>query len=758
MNHIKFLFVLLIAVFSFSSNTYACSCIQEGDAIERYDIVFKGTVTWSGRDTSGTISGAFSDRRVISHYSVFKISEVYKGALGDDVQIYYIKGDGSSCAFGGHELGAEYIIYASKDNNGYYSVSLCSPKMKVRSLKEYINPHAAPGLARLSKISESIKAIDALIKENPKVLEFHFKKAEILKGIQDFQRLELVYEDALKVATPEKIGGVYEGYGEALYNLGKYKEALDPLQKAGTERSKILYHASLVYTGRKEELDGQKINFSGLDLEDIDFSDMSLSDADFSGAKLTKAIFKNSKLTGANFSDAQLRVDVSGSDFQGANFTNAKIRGAFLDSNFEKADFTKAELDLKEASRSNFKEANFTDAKLYIMEGSAEIAGAEGSDYSNARFIRSNIGGIGKSKTSGADFTGASFYSGRSTSSRNMGLDLSGQKLDDSKLDSSDFSGGSFKDASLRNASFTGSNLNGVDFTDANLTGADFTVSRYSGPTKIQGANFAGAVLQNVKWEGAIFDCQTKFPEGFDTFSARLEAADDTCVKQPPLGYIPYSKERLYKGNINVCNGDYHAACIYGFIISFAVIQETGSYTARRIQTFLEISRSLLDAGEIDLAKMLLYRAYAEHRGIFLYDRPIGAEFYSLLNRAGIKYASFDAENVSHTRRPMSERKSPQRDEALAFLNEGDKEKARQAAIAGLEKISSYPQTDSKMDMLLIYADIFARIDGKLKPELVKELEKEIRFTPYTHFEKQDRGTTEPKDYVVEGERLLSAN
>lgn len=431
------------------------------------------------------------------------------------------------------------------------------------------------------------------------------------------------------------------------------------------------------------------------------------------------------------------------------------MAGKLSDNNFNNAKFVKAALDLGETHRNTFQNADFTEGKLHIMEGRIKdrVGDVAGNDFTNARFHRANVGGLGGSIITGADFTGASFYSGRSTSSYNQGLDLSGQNFDGCNMSSSNFSAGSFKNARLRGVKFNGANLTGVDFTGADLANADFLPSEYSGLTQLHGADFMGANLSGVNWEGALFNRDTKFPAGFDVLAAGLEPADAESVPKTPLGMVFYSKERLGKGRIQVCYGDYHAACMYGFIIQYAMHMDTGGYSRARINKFNEIARSLLDAGEIELARLLLYRSYAE-----LVD-VAGRGTVSTAVKSMMEEAGIENNLVTHGEDRIRSRHVPGgsvRADALAALQAGDKEKARAIMTSAFDKLKSYPNASVTMDFMLEYADIFSRLDGPLKQAQIKALEPLIREAPYLHFERRDREASPHKDYVARAQKLLA--
>ncbi len=74
--------------------------------------------------------------------------------------------------------------------------------------------------------------------------------------------------------------------------------------------------------------------------------------------------------------------------------------------------------------------------------------------------------------------------------------------------------------AQLDGANFENANLQGVDLKDASCVGTSFRGANLGrdnlgGGSRLQGADFTGAILNHAKLEGAEYDEQTKFPKGF---------------------------------------------------------------------------------------------------------------------------------------------------------------------------------------------------------------------------------------------------
>lgn len=77
--------------------------------------------------------------------------------------------------------------------------------------------------------------------------------------------------------------------------------------------------------------------------------------------------------------------------------------------------------------------------------------------------------------------------------------------------------------ADFTNARLTGADLTECDFTEAVLCGANLGRDNLGGSTQVPGANFTGADLIAVVWDGAEFDDTTVFPSGFDPLTKGMQ-------------------------------------------------------------------------------------------------------------------------------------------------------------------------------------------------------------------------------------------
>lgn len=536
------LFLVCLLFTALPNAAYACSCARQGNALEQYDIVFRGTVTKSGEKNIGILA----DKNALRNYSTFKVSEVYKGIVGDEIEIFYRVGSGSSCGLAEFEHDAEYIIHSNRDEDGSYQVGFCSPKTKVEALYEYINPHYLPSLARLAMVSESIKAVDALIEENPNVLAFYLKKAQILAEIKDSQRLEELYIKALQVAKGDEINDVYYSLWQSQYLMGRFDDALDALKKSGRSGNEQQISIALLYTNSKTDLNGSPIDLSDSTLSGVDMSDLEFPNSDFSNSRLYQVILNNTKLVRANFDKAYVRsnnkhpnnIDLSEANFRNAevlgvfeqatfsksNFSNAELSGTFLNSNFAESSFEGAELN------GNFSGVNFTSANLTgaFLKGNYDDANFTGANLLKAKIAgdlhRADFTDAILNETAIHKLTGANVSMAKIISLSDMPNKHSNGEPDYSEVD-------------LSNRDFSNAVFYGTDFKNAKLVDTSFKNARvywYIREASFQGADLSGADLTDTYLSFVKYDCNTQFPKDFNPVESHMIPIWDSCEGERP--------------------------------------------------------------------------------------------------------------------------------------------------------------------------------------------------------------------------------
>lgn len=573
------------------------SCMEE---MSRHDLVFRGKAIASGATTAaeqekfarGRPADEKADTALPDTYTDFQVLSLYKGLAGAKARIYYaqhrrgpIVGDFDVKAY---PDGTETVIYAS-GRDGFYMTyrGLCS---------------GCQGDGQLETIKVQYDAIENLIAENPKIAEFYQKKVELYDANKDYAAAAATYERGFAAQPGLKDKpGVMADYGRILFLARRYADAVKVLEPVKSDTAALSYlQQSLLHLDAKNTVSG-KLEMAGKEIAKLTISDRDLSGSDFTGARLNGVRFVNVKLKNANFTNAVMNVIITGSDLAGAKLDGAHINGQITDSNFDKASLKSAVVEMHVAGGNSFRDADFTAAAIYIMDcrGTKDW---RGSDFTGARFKDARVSGLGQSKLAGADFTNTTFYV-RKCMSQNQGIDLSGRKFDNTAFDLGNYAGASFKGASLRNTTFGGDDLTGADFSGADLTGASFLNTSYSGPVKLLGADFTGAKIDNVDWSGAMFDCKTKFPPGFKPEDHRMITKDRSCASAATRnpGVVNYDREYINRGYMTVCNGDYHADCIYGFLASFHGKAQDWSYQ----DGLVRLAESFIDAGYPELARII---------------------------------------------------------------------------------------------------------------------------------------------------------
>lgn len=168
-------------------------------------------------------------------------------------------------------------------------------------------------------------------------------------------------------------------------------------------------------------------------------------------------------------------ANLSGADLQARDISEAELHGATL----VDTDLRDADLNQSDLSDADLQRANMEGAALYW----ADLAEA---DMREASLTHANL--------VGADLTDANI----------SGADLYGAVVNGAVL----------KRAKLVGTRLADADLNWVDCSDADLTGADLRRAR------LGWANLSGAKLADARLEGALYNEDTKWPDGFDPIAA----------------------------------------------------------------------------------------------------------------------------------------------------------------------------------------------------------------------------------------------
>lgn len=275
---------------------------------------------------------------------------------------------------------------------------------------------------------------------------------------------------------------------------------------------KDLGSAKLVNSSaRQSNMSG--VNFNGSDLSGIDLAGSNLKSADFSQAKLIGANLENTYLSGAIF---------NGTDLTGASLISADLTGAVLTSSrltsvkFDRSRLINADLSQLDLAGSYMIEATMTGCKLNRanLAGSlldkADLSGAD-MRYTDLHGAWINLGMLVGATLHDADLSGASL----------IGADLTGANLNRASL----------AGANLVGAVLRGVDLRGADLRDAELIATAELLDRKNLDddelTRLSEAQWNKLALGNAILDGARYDNQTLWPEGFTPPSSMIYQSED---------------------------------------------------------------------------------------------------------------------------------------------------------------------------------------------------------------------------------------
>ena len=228
------------------------------------------------------------------------------------------------------------------------------------------------------------------------------------------------------------------------------------------------------------------------------------NDSNFTGVEVPRLILSGRTLTGATFAGGTFQeLDIAGAQIESGDLRRVRIDTLTGEAaRLQRADFRHAVLLGGNLARADLGSANFQWAKL------AQVSFA-GADLTNANFAAADL--------LSADFTGA----------RLAGVDFTGAQLAGCKLPGADLSGQNLSGVSLQ-----GADLSGAKLVNADLRGARLATHQMA--TRLQGADLTGARLDGVGLGGALYDCRTRWPDGFDPVGLGGVYDANACPGKPP--------------------------------------------------------------------------------------------------------------------------------------------------------------------------------------------------------------------------------
>lgn len=308
--------------------------------------------------------------------------------------------------------------------------------------------------------------------------------------------------------------------------------------------------------------------------ENAVWENIALKNIDASGLTITGALknvrFINANLTSFSAFNSQLEnVRFENSNLTDARLHNSDLKGTvFIKSNLKTAKFFQSYLD-----RGVFKDTDLTEASFYaaslkgatfdnvVMTPNMSSTGTDALGYVGYEHHAEHNNRSGNTNPGKTNFymavydcdtvwpkdmmpskAGAVLTDARCRDRKNPPLDMHGGTIgtfnyDDNKANigvtpsmesadkgrKDDFSGGIFRNANMRDMILRGTIFDNADLTGADLTGTELRNS------SLKGADFSGARMDGVSLKLSVYDCKTKWPEGFDYAAAGAMSSDAAC-------------------------------------------------------------------------------------------------------------------------------------------------------------------------------------------------------------------------------------
>jgi len=285
-------------------------------------------------------------------------------------------------------------------------------------------------------------------------------------------------------------------------------------------------------------------------LKNVRFIDANLTSFSASNSQLENVRFENSNLTDARLNNS----DLKGTVFVKSNLKTAKFFQSYLDKSvFKDSDLTEASFYAASVKGVTFDNVVMTPNMSSTGTDALGYVGYEHHAEHNNRSGNTNPG-----KTSfymavydcdtvwPKDMTpskaGAVLTDARCSDRQEPPLDMHGGTIgtfnysdngdgtprlpgapSDDMGRKDDFSGGVFRNANMRDMILRGTIFDNADLTGADLTGTELRNS------SLKGANFTGAKMDGISLKLSVYDCKTKWPEGFDYAAAGAMSSDGAC-------------------------------------------------------------------------------------------------------------------------------------------------------------------------------------------------------------------------------------
>lgn len=289
-----------------------------------------------------------------------------------------------------------------------------------------------------------------------------------------------------------------------------------------------------------------RASFTRADLSGSSFTRCDLRQADLSHSTLMNVQLNGADLSGANLNGANLNgANLNGAKLKGAHLKGAHLKGVSLaEVDLEKVDFAEVNLAEVDFGRVNFDGANFTGADLkaagYLKGASLKAVNLKGANLQGANLQGANLQGanLQDANLQDANLEGASLqmaYLVRAdlrhanllaaklikadlTDAHMAGANLSAAVLDEATLERANLRAAYLVRAELRHANLLAATLVKADLTGAHLEGTNLSATNLDqaklSAAKLFNADLTGAHLESTDLEGAIYNEDTRWPDG----------------------------------------------------------------------------------------------------------------------------------------------------------------------------------------------------------------------------------------------------
>ncbi|MDP8255699.1 MAG: pentapeptide repeat-containing protein [Candidatus Alcyoniella australis] len=227
--------------------------------------------------------------------------------------------------------------------------------------------------------------------------------------------------------------------------------------------------------------------------------------------------FDNGMFNSATFYQSNLKnASLCKTNLINASLVRAKVNNAYLiAANLQNANLSVADLQEATLEGSDLEKAILSGANLYN-------ASLTYTNFRGARLLRANLQ---EATLEGAQLQGSNLQE----------ANLQEAFLVDASLQNANLSRADLQNADLGLANLQNANLNKVNLRDAILYGARFV------GTRLGGADISNAqISEETLWSSAIYNTDTKFPDGFDPKTHQMI---NTAVSKVPFMSIEFKNQ-----------------------------------------------------------------------------------------------------------------------------------------------------------------------------------------------------------------------